>query len=96
LAVVDCNYSTKEEFDPTTEEELKIVKINCERCTSISRAQKRNYLNPTCFKNILKIIKSNLDVSEVVLHQLQGKGKLTKDQISYLTDYALQSRLDLQ
>ena len=82
--MVDCNYSTKEEFDPTTEEELKIVKINGERCTSISRAQKRNYLNPICFKNILKIIKSNLDVSEVVLHQLQGNCKLTKAKLVIL------------
>ncbi len=45
-------------------------------------------MNQICFKNIIKVIQNNLDVTEIIFNTKEGRNKLTKDQLTYFKDYS--------
>ncbi len=85
---MDCSYTSKKEFDAANNKELRTIEIHCEKCKKIPSTQKSAHLNRVCFKNIIKILKLNPDITDIILNTIEGILKLTKEQMAYLLDYS--------
>ena len=86
---ISCNYTIGRDYDSTLNKEIRIVTVDCEKCSFISQNQ-MNYLNTECLKNIVKIFKREPNLTTVAFETIQGKFELTNTQIGCFSDYGRQ------
>ncbi len=85
---VICNYEIEKDFDISSNREVTLLTINCEKCVFSNQDKNTKFYESNCFKNLIKIFRENPKTSKLVLKKINGFFELTNSQIELFSDYA--------
>lgn len=83
-----CQYQHQKEYDITSNEEIYILTIYCEKCPNAAHRQP-NYFHPECFKNLLGIFREK-QITQLIFQTIWGIYELSSIQVEYFNDYIKQ------
>jgi len=85
---VICNYEIEKDFDISSNREITLLTINCEKCVFSNQDKNTKFYESNCFKNLIKIFREYPKTSTLVLKKINGFFELTNSQIELFSDYA--------